>query len=140
MIIFSNTFSPRKIAIYYQYLIFKEHAARQAIVSISVGRKIGGKLSEVTVMRAMQPSTEIFIKLVYRMKTLNFNIIRVHALNSEKSTTILQTYLAVIHFPSKLSILTWALFSLSSCCCSLLFSRFSCNFSTSFTQLDFLRA
>lgn len=35
---------------------------------------------------------------------------------------------------------TWALFSLSSCCCNLLFSRFSCNFSTSLTQLDFLRA
>ncbi len=37
-------------------------------------------------------------------------------------------------------LLTCALFSLSSCCWSRLFSRFSCSFSTSFTQLDFLRA
>lgn len=35
---------------------------------------------------------------------------------------------------------TWALFSLSSCCWSRRLSRFSCSFSTSFTQFDFLRA
>lgn len=35
---------------------------------------------------------------------------------------------------------TWALFSLSSCCCSRRLSLFSCSFSTSFTQFDFLLA
>lgn len=35
---------------------------------------------------------------------------------------------------------TWALFSLNSCCWSRRRSLFSCSFSTSFTQLDFLRA
>lgn len=45
-----------------------------------------------------------------------------------------------MHKQNMILLQTWALFSLSSCCCSLLFSRFSCNFSTSFTQLDFLRA
>lgn len=35
---------------------------------------------------------------------------------------------------------TWALFSLSSCCWSRRLSLFSCSFSTSFTQFDFLLA